>query len=144
MAVRGLQQCQDPCQQFGIGVALESLIGLEVDSNHKNGSSCGLSEKSLVSTAFNGIVFHLRDAVCCVMEDQDSSMCAFIGGIAMGRVSKGMSSSRFEVLTHGVVPLAVEMCFHEDIELIVPAPKPIQCVFAKSCDIGHMDAHVLV
>ena len=65
-------------------------------------------------------------------------MVAIVGGIAVGRVSKGMSAADFKVLAHGVVLLSIKMCFNQDVDLVVACPVPIQGTFAKSCDVRHM------
>ena len=49
-------------------------------------------------------------------------MVAFIGAVGVGRQPEGMFASDFEILTHRVVFLLVEMCLHQDVDVIVSAP----------------------
>ena len=52
-----------------------------------------------------------------------------------------MSASDFKVLAQGDVLLLVEMCLNHDVDVIVTTPEPIQGVFAKCGDVGHMESH---
>ena len=140
----GFQECQDPCKDLSVGGALDGFIGLEVDSDDQNGSCLGLPKKSLVATALNLKGFKLGEPMGCVMDDNDSAMVAVVGGIAVGWVSKSMSAPNLKVLTHGVVLLSIEMCFNQDVDLVVSSPVPVQGAFAKSCDVCHMEAHVVL
>ena len=48
LPVGGFDEGQDACQQFGVGVALQCFIGLDVDRNDQDGSGFGLPYKGLI------------------------------------------------------------------------------------------------
>ena len=56
------------------------------------------------------------------VEDEDAAMVAFIGAVGVGRQAESMFASDFEVLAHRVVFLLVEVCLHQDVDVIVSAP----------------------
>ena len=68
-------------------------------------------------------------------------MVAFIGVVGVCRKAKGMPASDFKVLTQCVALLFVQMGLNHDVDVIVSTPKPIEGVFAKGGDVGHMDSH---
>ena len=74
-----------------------------------------------------------------VVEDQDASVVSFFVWIAVGWIAESMSTSHLEVLAHGVVFLAVEMGFNEDVQFIVVSPVPIKCVTSKGGDVCNIN-----
>ena len=122
LSIGGFHQCQKPSQQLGVGWSLDGLIGLEIDRNDKDGPGLGFPEEGLVATSFNVEVLQLSDSMVIGVEDEDAAMVAFIGAVGVGRQAESMFASYFEVLTHRVVFLLVEMCLHQDVDVIVSAP----------------------
>ena len=114
---RGLDEGQSASQDLGVGGALNRLVGLELDSHHKNGSGFGFPQKSLVSTPVNFEMFELCKAMCCVMDDQDAPMGTVIVAVGMSWIAESMPSSDFKVLAHRMMFLLVQVRFNQHIDL---------------------------
>ena len=126
LPVGGLEQGQGAGQDLGVGGAL------------------GFPEESLVAAPGYVKGLELGQSVGCVMDDEDASMGSIIGGVCLCRISKSMPASDLKVLAHGLVLLLVQMGLDHHIDFVVSGPVPIQGSLAESCDVGHIQPHVVL
>lgn len=57
---RGLQETQESCNDGGIGVTLKTLIRLELQASHQDGTLRGLPQEGLEPAALDGEGFYGR------------------------------------------------------------------------------------
>ena len=138
------EQSQDACQDLGVGGALDGFIGFEVHTNHHDGSGLGFPQEGLVAASGYGEGLEFGQSVRCVMDDEDASMGAIIGGVCLSWITKSMPASDFEVLAHGQVFLLVQMGLDQHINLIVSGPIPVQGILPESRDVGYIQSHVVL
>ena len=55
-----------------------------------------------------------------------------------------MSAADLKVLTHGLMLLPIKVGLNQDVDLVVTCPLPVEGTLAKSCDVSHMEAHVVL